>query len=189
VISAPEVAKSLYGAWRLARLDSGGMDQFDSTLEVFWRSFNAMLIVAPGHLILVAMSYATFVAQGGPVYIFLVEVIAYVIGWFAFPLAMVYVSDVIDRKQHYFRYIAASNWAVVLQIALLLVVVAITHGFAFTAVATGYAQFAAMIAVLVYSWFIARSGLEIKGGAAALIVGLDLGISFVINSVKMSMLT
>ncbi len=188
MITAPEVAKALYGAWRLARFDPSGLDQFDNTAEAFWRSFSAMLIVAPGHVILVALGHSTLVATSGPVDIFLIEAIAYVIGWFAFPFVMLYVCDRIDRGERYFRFIAASNWAVVLQIALLLAVVAVVRGFEFPTVTAGYFQFAAMIVVLVYSWFITRVGLDLSGGVAALIVGLDLSLSFVINWIKISML-
>ena len=188
MITAPEVAKALYGAWRLARFDPSGIDHFDNTAEAFWRSFHAMLIVAPGHVILVALGHSALVATGGPVRIFLIEAIAYVIGWFAFPFVMLYICDQLDRGERYLRYIAASNWAVVVQIGLLLAVVAVVRVFAFSAVAAGYFQFAAMVAVLVYSWFITRVGLDISGRAAAAIVFLDLGISFVINWVKILML-
>ena len=53
MISMPELANALHGAWRLARFDPGGIERFDSTAEAFWRSFWAMAIVAPGHVFLI----------------------------------------------------------------------------------------------------------------------------------------
>ncbi len=178
MITAPEVAKALYGAWRLARFDPSGLDHFDNTVEAFWRSFYAMLIAAPGHVVLVALGHSAQVATRGPVDIFLIEAIGYVIGWFAFPLVMIYIAGQLDRGERYFRYIVASNWAVVVQIGLLLAVVAVVRGFQLPALTAGYFQFAAMVAVLIYSWFITRVGLDISGRAAAAIVFLDLASAF-----------
>ncbi len=188
MITGPEVAKALYGAWRLARLDPSGLDQFDNTVEAFWRSFYAMLIAAPGQVILVALRHSAQAPKTGPIDALLIESIGYVIGWFAFPFVMLYVADKLDRGERYFRYIAASNWAVVLQTGLLLAVVAIVHGLAlarFTAVFLGWG---AMAAVLVYLWFIARVGLDINGRVAVAIVGLDLGVSIVVKGLMMTML-
>jgi biotin transporter BioY len=187
MITAPEVARALYGALRLARLDPGGIDQFDNTVEAFWRSFYAMLIVAPGHVILAAIRYSVVEPTSGPIQVFLVETIGYVIGWFAFPFAMLYVADKLDRGERYFRYIAAANWAAVLQVGLMLVIVAVEYGFRLSLATVGFVHFITMIVVLVYFWFIARVGLEISGRAAAAIVGLDLGLGLVINSVTMAL--
>ena len=44
-------------------------------------------------------------------------------------------------------------------------------------------NFAAMAAVLVYQWFIARTALAVAGGAAAMIVGLDLVIGILLSAV------
>ncbi len=188
MITAPEVAKALYGAWRLARFDPSGLDHFDNTVEAFWRSFYAMLIVAPGHVVLVALGHSAQVATRGPAEIFLIEAIGYVIGWFAFPLVMIYIAGQLDRGERYFRYIAATNWATVLQIGLYLLVAAVVHGLTLSRFTAVFVGLAAMVAVLVYLWFIARVGLDISGRAAAAIVGLDLGLSIVISEVTMAML-
>ena len=188
MITAPEVAHALYGAWRLARLDPSGLDQFGDTAEAFWRSFYAMLIAAPGYVILVAFRLSGLEPTSGPVHIFLIEATTYVIGWFAFPFIMLYIADQLDRRERYFRYIAAYNWAVVLQIGLLLTVNAVVYGLGLSFSSARFLGFAAMVMVLVYWWFIARVGLDISGRAAAAIVGLDLGLSIVLNGVTSRML-
>ena len=186
MITAPEVARSLYGAWRLVRFDRHGLDQFGDTEEAFWRSFYAMLIAAPGHVVLSALGLATLRETGleltsGPIEIFLIEAIGYVIAWFAFPFVMLYVANHLDRGERYFRYIAATNWATVLQIGLYLLVAAVVRGIELPEEIGGYIRFAAMIAMLVYFWFITRVGLEISGRVAAAIVGLHLVLGFAIN--------
>jgi len=47
MIDAKDTAGALYGLWRLARGDASGLDFFNATLEGFWRSFAAAVIIAP----------------------------------------------------------------------------------------------------------------------------------------------
>ena len=183
MITAPEVARALYGAWRLARLDRNGLDHFGETAEAFWRSFYAMLIVAPGYVVLVALRLSGLEPTSGPVHIFVIEVIAYVIGWFAYPFIMLYVADLLDRRARYFRYIAAYNWAVVLQIILWLIFSFIFHVFELSLSTAGFLGFLTTLVVLIYWWFIARVGLDIGGWAALAIAGLDFGLSIVLSQV------
>ena len=42
-----EIQTSIYGAWRLARGDVRGISLFDATYRGFWRSFIAMILIAP----------------------------------------------------------------------------------------------------------------------------------------------
>ena len=188
MITAPEVAKALYGAWRLARFDSSGLDQFGDTAEACWRSFYAMLIAAPFYVILVALRLSELETTNGPIHIFLVEVIAYVIGWFAYPFIMLYVADLLDRRERYYRYIAAYNWATVLLIALLTMISAVVDGLQLSLPSAAFLSFVIMLLVLVYWWFIARVGLDINGRAAAFIAGFDFGLGIGLSKVTQWML-
>ena len=188
MITAPEVAQALYGAWRLARFDPSGLDQFGDTAEAFWRSFYAMLIAAPFYVILAALRLSELETTNGPIHIFLVEAIAYVIGWFAFPFVMLYVADLLDRRERYYRYIAAYNWATVLLITLLLTIRVIVGGVQLSLLSAVYLSILIALVVLVYWWFIARVGLDINGRAAALIAGFDFGLGIGLSKVTQSML-
>ncbi len=187
MITAPEVAQALYGAWRLARLDASGLDQFGDTAEAFWRSFYAMLVAAPFYVILVAFRLSGLETTNGPIHIFLVEVIAYVIGWFAYPFIMLYVADFLDRRERYYRYIAAYNWATVLLIALLTIVSVAVESLQLSVPSAVFLSFVIMLVVLVYWWFIARVGLDIKRWAMA-IAGLDFLLGIVLSQWTQSML-
>ena len=183
MVTGAEFARAVYGAWRLALLDRTGLDHFDSTIEAYWKSFNAAVIVAPAYALLLVLRLSGVDARAGPVTIVAVETLAYIVGWVAFPLLMVYVCDRIGRFDRYLHYIVAHNWSNVIQVALFLVVTVIAQGF----LGGGYAVLlglAATAAILLYQWFIARTALDVSGGAAAAIVGLDLVISVVINLVS-----
>lgn len=184
MITAREATSAIYGAYRLARVDPRGLVYFDATIEGFWRSFYAALLVAPAYAILLALDPGDRPVTAGPVRLVLVEGIAYVIGWTAFPLAMVYVAQWLGRSQHYIRYIVAQNWANVLEMALFLSVAAIAAGSAAVAVL----PLLAWIAVLVYEWYIARTALEITGGQAAAVVALSVFLGGFITYISIGML-
>ena len=81
MISLREVLTALYGAYRLARLDVGGLRFFDITDQGFWRSFFAAALVAPLYLVLLLIRYSNLPAPI-PLFRFIaLESIAYVIAW------------------------------------------------------------------------------------------------------------
>lgn len=180
--TAPELARAAYGAWRLALFDPRGLDCFDNTVAAYWRSFQAAVVLIPAYAVLVSFRLARMPAEPDLAQFVLVEAIAYVINWTAFPLAMAYVCDRIGRSDRYLRYVAAHNWSVIVQIAALLGAMAVSA--AFLGPGSGaLLNFAAMAAVLVYQWFIARTALAVAGRAAAMIVGLDLAIGILLSAV------
>ena len=182
MVTGAEFSRAAYGAWRLALLDRRGLDCFDDTVEAYWKSFNAAAIVAPAYALLLILRLYEIEARAGLFTIAIVETLAYVIGWVAFPLIMIYVCDRIGRFDRYWRYIVAHNWSNVIQVAVFFAATILSKGM----LGGGYSValgFAATVAILFYRWFIARTALEVSGGAAAAIVGLDLMISLVINLV------
>ncbi|MSO70935.1 MAG: hypothetical protein EXQ88_02810 [Alphaproteobacteria bacterium] len=168
MITTTEVAAALNGAWRLAQLDRRGMTLFEATPEGFWKSFVAAAIVLPGHAIFNFLEDKTIAA---PLWREIaVWLIAYVIGWVTFPLAMTGICDLIDRRARYVGYIVAANWCSVLQTALLipLAVLSAYGGWAATLL-----YVIAFFAMLAYDWYVARVALEIDGFTAAGVVFLS----------------
>ena len=51
--STTEIAYAFYGAWRLAHLDASGLKYFDTSLDGFWKSFFAAVLVAPAYALIV----------------------------------------------------------------------------------------------------------------------------------------
>ncbi len=184
MISAREAAFALSGALRLARMDPGGLGHFDTSIAGFWRSFYAAVVVVPAYILLMIFYAALEPVDAGPGRWVVVEAIAYVIEWTAYPLAMVFISRWLACSDNYIRYIVAHNWANVLGIALFLPVAAIA---VLNPALTGLI-YLAMIAILVYQWYVARTALEITGGAAAGLMVFNFVLSFFISSVAGVML-
>jgi len=177
-----EVRLALVGALRLARGDRSGLQCFDRSLDGFWRSFRAALVAYPFYLVLLAMrvTVAEWERSGG-LLIAIVETIAYVIAWAAFPLIMLTVTQWIGRRHRYFDFMVPYNWSQVPQSALFVLVGLATESGALGDAPAQGIEVAAAIAVLVYEWFIARVALDTTASAAAMVVFVDLLLGLVVS--------
>ena len=177
MISSREIAHSMRGVLRLASGDPGGLEHFDDSAERFWRSFWAMALSAPIYFIL-ALSGLTILKPQSAAKFIVIIAIAYVIKWVIWALIMVYVAQSIGREPRYFRYMMAYNWAQFLALIFIFLV-------AIMAAATGragaFVGFAGTAMVLLFLWYLARTALDIRGGLAVAIVGLDFATGWVID--------
>ncbi len=176
-----EVRRSLAGTLRLACGDRRGLSYFDPSQEGFWRSFRAAFLAYPLFLILLTMrTSGREWAASGALRIVTAETIGYVIGWVAFPLAMVKVTELFRRERRFFAFMVAYNWSQIPQSALFVLVgLEAASGILISGI-TRAIGIAAAFAVLLYEWFIARTALEVRGTLAALVVLLDLLFSLLV---------
>jgi hypothetical protein len=176
--SREEVLRSLNGAWRLAWLDRSGMSYFNLTVEGFWRSFFAAVLVAPGYALLVVQKLLTRPEEFSSLWAFIVESTAYVVVWAAFPAVAAVLTQIFGLARNYAALVIAVNWAAVIQIAAFLGAV----GLAFVAPPlSGLVLTAATGAILFYQWFVVRTALGTTGGLALLVVLVDLLVNLAIN--------
>ena len=183
-----EAQLAIGGALKLARGDARGLGLFDTSLDGFWRSFRAALICYPMYLALLAMRVpAPPWDSAGVVRILVVESIAFVISWTAFPLLMLPLSRGIGRENRFLAFMAVYNWCQVPQTVLFLII-----GFDIsTGLLPGGAGDAvglvAALAVMVYEWYIARVALAIPPMHAVLVVLLDLVLGTALSRVAESL--
>jgi hypothetical protein len=167
-----EVLRSLYGAYRLARLDPSGMGYFSLTVEGFWRSFFAAVLVAPGYAVLVARELLARPDAYDLGWALLIQVLAYALSWAAFPLAAVVMIRLLGLSGNYVALIVALNWAAVIQVGLFLA--ALVLGLATPALLGGLLLIIVTVSILFYQWFVTRTALQTSGGVALLLVLVDL---------------
>jgi len=182
MISSREVLTALYGAFRLARFDPSGLDFFEQTETGFWRSFFAAVLVAPFYLILTSVRYSGLTETVPFVRFLAIEMIAYVIAWTAFPLLMASLTRSLDREAHYIRYIVAYNWAAVWQNALYMPVAMLSVSAVLSTANVNVLGLLALGLIVIYVWFVTKTALEVSGGMAAGIVGIDFFLSILINT-------
>ncbi len=175
-----EAVNALYGTYRLARMDPGGMAYFNVSEQGFRRSFRAAALVFPMFVLLIAARYGIETIDA-PLWRYLaVEFIAYVIGWVALPVLMIEVCRQFERTEKYVGFIVAYNWATVLQDALYMPVALLSISGQLTG-SGGLFMLLVMAAIIIYTWFIAKTALDIPGSTAAGVVVIDLVVSFAIN--------
>jgi len=184
----PEIKSSIYGAWRLARLDAGGLACFNLSVEGFWRSFFAAVIIAPAYAALLLVRDAGLEAtmvDAGPMpesVNYLPEVVAYILGWIVWPLAMLLVVRVLGLAQNFVPYIIVYNWANVIQIGILLPAAILTRGAVLPEGMAAIIGVMATLAVLFYLWFITRTVLQVREWTAAGIVIMDILLGVILSS-------
>lgn len=192
-ITMAETTRGVSVAWRLFMRDGEAAQAIDDSYEGAVKSFWCAAIVLPFYLLYLSLllrlpgdiqsNYGLMVEHAGLAPATMVKIIAYAIGWVAWPLVMHRLAPVLDRDRHFFRYIVAYNWMSVVTAVLLL-------GYG-AALAWGLAggQMAAVLGLavaatlLAYHWFIIRVTLEVGGGVAAGIVVAEFALASLISDI------
>lgn len=184
MITLADVIRGVMGAWRLARRDPSGMAWFDASPRGYWQSFWAAAVVAPAFLIL-DLADGSFNQEYG-LRQAIVQMIAYVIDWTAFPLVMIWVTETMGKWPRYRGYIVAYNWSGVVQVAVLfpLAMLAILVPGNATLI---LAQMAGLV-MLVYRAYVAHVALDVRFGIAAGVVFLDVVMSGFLKSVSTTLM-
>lgn len=174
-----DTKRALEGAWAIARRDPNAMSHFDLTVEGFWASFFAAVVAAPGYLMLLVDQYSVRDLGANLGEAVLVELFAYGVGWIAFPLVALPLTQALGLGHRYVPLIVASNWGAVLQVALLV-------GAAMVAAVLPEPmrmslRLAVMLLALTYQWQVIRVSLETTGLIAAGLVVVDILVSVIIQ--------
>ena len=177
-----EARRSLYGSWLLLIRNTEGYRQFVQTEAGFWRSFTAIVLVAPLYL------YATTIqvdlpGEAGPVAppSLASAVLGLVLQWIGWPLAMVLIARYAGLQDGFARYIIAYNWSSVLVIALLMPPLFLLD---LGIVGPGLAVFLSFLLMLVslyYRWYVAQTAFETTGLIAMALVLADFVLSLLVN--------
>jgi len=186
-----EVRLALAGTWRLARGDRGGLSYFDRSFDGFWRSFRAAIISYPLYLVLLAMrvSVGDWQRSGG-LRIVTVETIGYVIGWVAFPLLMMTVTQRLGRAHRFFDFMVPYNWCQLPQSALFVLAGLAVEGGMLGPQPGESIGIVAVFATLVYEWYvwyIARVALDTTAAVAVFIALLDFVLGVMISQVTVGL--
>jgi hypothetical protein len=183
VLSLREASYALFGAWRLAHFDLQGTAYFDRSAEGALRSFWAAAILLPAYAVMVLLHMSETPPVLGWGALVVVHGVAYLVGWTAFPVAMLWLARLLDREEEYFGYVAMYNWAQVLVTLVVLPMAAVRTGQLLPEGLSSILGFAVDLAMLAYLWFIARAGLRVGPFAAMGVVVFDLTLSLMIWSV------
>jgi hypothetical protein len=119
VIGRPETERALFGAWRLFLNQPDALRAFDTGIEGFWRSFQAIILVAPLYAV---AALADRVAVIGSVtdgtfsegVFWSAKIASLCVDWVAFPILLAGLAGFLQIGRGYIPFIAVRNWASVL---------------------------------------------------------------------------
>jgi hypothetical protein len=183
MLDREEIVRSLTAAWELFLDRPGAMRNFDVSVDGFWRSFAAVILVVPSYALAVlaerqlsaAIDPAAPVQDGAA---FLVQnVLGLGLDWVALPVILALLARPLGIARHYPEFVVARNWGAVIAavpfgVIGLLIVLGLLGG-----ELANLLMFAALIIVLRYTYLIARRSLDVSLGFAIGIVVLDFVVS------------
>ena len=178
---------NLAGAWLVMRGRAEGLNRLDLSLEGFWRSFAAILLIVPFALVGLISQRTLAPEEGEPAVVLTerglgLEAVALLGDWLTFPLIFALMAGPLGLAARYVPFIVARNWASVIITAI----VSIVHaGHIVGLVPSELASlllFLAIALALRFSYVIARTTLAVPLTVALPIVLLDLLISLTVWS-------
>jgi hypothetical protein len=183
VPSQAETLRSIYAVWRLLRADRSAVALLDDSPEGFVKSFFAAVLVLPLWVLHEWMQLSDEQIAPGALGLVAIEGLTYAISWMAFPVAMIFVSEAMNRGLHYYRHIVAWNWAVVIQAIFVVPLAVIATE---VEALTGLLLFA-QIAIFLYQWYVTRTTLEIDAFPAIGVVFVGWTLDLLIAGIGKSM--
>lgn len=186
MIGQAEFIRVLRGSWRLLVGDARAMEDFDCSLDGFWRSFVVIALTLPVPLVELAVQRQLPMADrldpaimSGPAY-WIAGFAAYVLAWIAFPLVLALLARPLGVSAHYVPYMVARNWTTLIAAVPGFLV---TLGFGLGVVpltGLGPGNLAALGFNIYYAWKVTRIACATPPGLAAGLVALDFLLTLVV---------
>jgi hypothetical protein len=187
MLTIAEIRRSLDGALRLLRGDPDGLRLLDLSLGGFWRSFLAIILVAPIYLLIALAEWRITLGGASPpasldeTRFALAKTVGLGLDWLAFPVLIGLLARPLGFAGRFVPYIVAYNWSAVIAAALL---APPTLLFAGGVLGGGVALLITLVLlgiVIRYRFLVARLALGVDTVTAIGLVALDLLLSLVLG--------
>ena len=106
-----DVTKALFGIWLIVKNRAGADKFFDISVEGFWRSFVAAILVLPANIIITALGILTAGEVSYSVIDGLRDLLIYIINWLFYPLIVISACGYLNAHDKALKYIIPYNWA------------------------------------------------------------------------------
>jgi hypothetical protein len=189
VISYGDAERSLTGVWRLFLNKPDALRFLDTSADGFWRSFRAIVLVAPLYAITALADWGDLHADSVPddgltggAY-FAAKLLTLGLDWVTLPALLGLMAGLIGIRRGYPAYVVARNWGTVLTItpfaaiAVLDLLGILGPGLLFLP------SVVALAAALRFSYLVARKTLGVGMDVAIGLVALDFLVSLALLTV------
>ncbi|WP_417518191.1 hypothetical protein [Minwuia sp.] len=106
-----EIANGLNGTLLLARRDPAGVGWLDGSVDGFWKSFFAAVLLAPFYALMLWIARYADMPDADLGSVFLIELASYAGAWFFWPMIASELCRFLDQGFDARRYIVACNWS------------------------------------------------------------------------------
>ncbi|KGM36193.1 hypothetical protein [Inquilinus limosus] len=172
-VSSGDIIRGVWGAWRLAKRDTGGMAMFDISPDGAAKSFVAAALAFP----LFAVEQAVALGFRWPLLLqpvpLVITALGFLASWLVLPAALTWILPWLGRGQRLAGTIVACNWAALLIssagfVALMLNTLGLFPG------QLGFlVLIVTEIACFIYEGFVLRTALEVELPIVAGLVVFD----------------
>jgi hypothetical protein len=188
MLSLADIKAGLTGAIRLFRADPRAMQAFDVSIDGFWKSFLAVVVILPLYLVYLHGEWsglATRVVDAGEAPSFagflVVRLFILAIDWLAYPLIVLAAARPLGISKRVVPYVIAQNWASVVASTIIVI-----PGIAYSAgvVSDSLAVAGTLLMILValrYFFVVARIALGAPVGLAIGLVAFNTVLSLLIS--------
>jgi len=182
VITRDEIARSLSGAWQLFLDRPNAIRLFDASYDGFWRSFQAIVLIAPAYAVMVladrrALLDTTDAGAFDEAAYMAAQWLALGLDWITLPLLLAGLANFLDIRKGYPAYVVARNWSSVLVVVPSAVVALFALAGVLSAEAALFPSVLVLAIAIRFSYLIARRALGVTIDAAIGFVVLDLVVT------------
>lgn len=180
MLELSEISRSLRGAAALFMGRKEGLLALDRSVEGFWRSFGAVILILPLNAITVFAIARAGRAEDSFVGLFTSQLPVLLLDWVTFPLLLALAAKPLGVAANYVSYVVARNWAAPIGAAILTVPFLLQGAGWIPVNGAALLSLVALLVVLRYHYVIMRLALGAEMTLAIGLVVADLLISLVI---------
>jgi hypothetical protein len=160
-----EISSSLYGAYRIARLDPDASQYFNLSTPGFYSSFSAMLIAVPFFALENAFDFKVINTETGLIPFLIILCIALVVSWGSYLAIVGILTKYMGISEKFGTFVIVYNWSQLAIIALWLPISVLLSGLV-GGEAVGTISLLFIGATYVYLWQVLRLTLGVSGSLA-----------------------
>jgi hypothetical protein len=166
MVNGKEITWSLYGTYKIARLDPDALQYFNISASGFYRSFVAIFLAIPFFLFENSIDYKKIETATSFVPFLIILGIALAASWLTYLFVAGLVTRLMGNLQKFTVFVIVYNWSQLALIVFWLPISIISTGF-LGAELSSVISLIFIAATYVYLWRILKITLEISGSLAA----------------------
>lgn len=181
-----EIVQSLTGAWRLFLDRPDAMRYFNISIDGFWRSFAAILLIVPAYALFAVAERIEILSEPvvdpgfGEGAFVANKILTLVFDWITLPVLLAAFAKPLGIARNYAAYMVARNWCAVLATAPFGIVALLSLVGVLGAGPANVVSLVFLVVVIRYNYMIARRALGADIGLAVGLVVADFAISLLV---------